>query len=58
MSEIYSSASGSYSSYLSQRQTDEIKQQVQKSANQQMFATAMTGYYLGTKIDSVNQNIV
>ena len=58
MSEIYSSASGSYSSYLSQRQTDEIKQQVQKSANQQMFTTAMTGYYLGTKIDSVNQNIV
>lgn len=58
MSEIYSSASGSYSSYLSQRQTDEIKQQVQKSANQQMFATAMTGYYLGTKIDSVNQNLV
>ena len=58
MSEIYSSASGSYSSYLSQRQTDEIKQQVQKSANQQMFATAMTGYYLGTEIDSVNQNIV
>ena len=58
MSEMYSSASGSYSSYLSQRQTDEIKQQVQKSANQQMFATAMTGYYLGTKIDSVNQNIV
>ncbi|MCQ2612125.1 MAG: hypothetical protein MJ183_00810 [Treponemataceae bacterium] len=58
MSEIYSSASGSYSSYLSQRQTDEIKQQVQKNANQQMFATAMTGYYLGTKIDSVDQNIV
>lgn len=58
MSEIYSSTSGSYSSYLSQRQTDEIKQQIQKSANQQTFATAMTGYYLGTKIDSVNQNIV
>lgn len=58
MSEIYSSASGSYSSYLAQRQNDEIKQQIQKSANQQSFVTAMTGAYLGSQIDSVNRNIV
>lgn len=64
MSEMYSSASGSYSSYLAQRQNDEIKKTIEKESNQQkfmyFFGTGATIYGINevaNKVDSVNASI-
>ncbi|MBR1638124.1 MAG: hypothetical protein IJ688_01915 [Treponema sp.] len=64
MSEIYSSASGSYSNYLSERQNDSITKTIkEESAKQNMWNLMYTGAVVrsvgevGQKIDSVNYNI-
>lgn len=57
MSEMYSSQSGSYGNYLSQRQTDEIKKSIKSASIQQSVTTALSTGYLGSKIDSVNNSI-
>ena len=64
MSEMYSSSSGSYSNYLAQRQTDEIKKTIEKESNQQKFMYALgTGATIyginqvGDKVDAVNASI-
>ena len=64
MSEMYSSSSGSYSNYLAQRQTDEIKKTIEKESNQQKFmyalgtgATIYSINQVGDKVDAVNASI-
>ena len=39
MAELYSSSSGSYQNYLTQRQADEIKTQIKEQTNKEMFIT-------------------
>lgn len=61
---MYSSLSGSYSNYLSNRQSDEIKKTIEKESNQQKFMYAIgtdltidSINQVGDKIDSVNTSI-
>ena len=57
MSEIYNSSSGSYNSYLMQRQTDEITNQIKASDRHQLIATAVSTVHLSNRIDAVNDSI-
>lgn len=57
MSEIYSSTSGSYQNYLSQRQTDEIKSQITKETNKQLFVNGLNTMYISRNIQNMEKNI-
>lgn len=57
MSESYSSSSGTYQNYLAQRQTDEIKNQISKESNKQIFYNMMSTGYISQKIDNVEHSI-
>lgn len=57
MSESYTSSSGTYQNYLAQRQTDEIKNQISKESNKQIFYNMMSTGYISQKIDNVKHSI-
>ena len=57
MSELYSSASGSYETYLSERQVDQITTTIKQSTDIQMMGMAATTSVLGSKLDSMNAKL-
>lgn len=57
MSELYSSASGSYETYLSERQVDQITTTIKQSTDIQMMGMAATTGVLGAKLDSMNAKL-
>lgn len=57
MSEPYSSASGSYQNYLTQRQADQITQQIKASANKRRFDNAYYTAFISSEISNLNKNV-
>ena len=57
MSELYSSESGSYETYLSERQVDKITTTIKQATDIQMMGMAATTGVLGSKLDSMNAKL-
>ncbi len=57
MSELYSSESGSYETYLSERQVDKITTTIKQATDIQMMGMAATTGVLGAKLDSMNAKL-
>ena len=57
MSELYSSESGSYEKYLSERQVDKITTTIKQATDIQMMGMAATTGVLGSKLDSMNAKL-